>query len=281
MISQLVTRRAALQGLVATSLANAAQGIIDTHVHFYDPTRAEGVPWPSPRETVLYRPALPDAFEAMVKPFGVTRVIVVEASPWLEDNQWVLDLAKAHSLIAGTVGHVDPGAEFAAQIARFRRNPLFRGVRWGEATVTHSLADRDALRRLADAGLALDVIGSGAMLFDVARVSDAVPGLRIVIDHLPFAVPAGALEVLRGRRNVFAKVSGRIPDDAGARREQLREVREVFGRSRLMYASNWPVSDLVGGYAEKLKSLRAEFGDDEQFFSGVARVAYGLGSKSG
>lgn len=277
MIPQLVTRRAVLQGFAAASLAQAARlGIIDTHVHFYDPTRPGGVPWPNPTETTLYRPAMPDAFASMVKPFGVTGVIVVEASPWLEDNQWVLDLAKAHRLIAGTVGHVDPGPEFATQLARFRRNPLFRGIRWGEALLRGALTDSGPLRLLADAGMTLDVIGGGAMLFDVARVSDLVPGLRMVIDHLPFAMPAGALTALRGRRNVFAKVSGRIPEDARARRDQLREVREIFGRQRLMYASNWPVSDLVGGYAEKLKSLRDEFGDDEQFFSGVARVAYGL-----
>ena len=107
--------------------------IIDTHVHFYDPTRPGGVPWPDPKETVLYRPAMPDAFAAMVQPFGVTGVIVVDASPWLHDNQWVLDLAKEHKLILGTVGHLEPGKPlFREQLARFRRNPLYRGIRVGE-----------------------------------------------------------------------------------------------------------------------------------------------------
>jgi hypothetical protein len=30
---------------------------------------------------------------------------VVEASPWLEDNQWVLDLAKENRVIVGFVCH--------------------------------------------------------------------------------------------------------------------------------------------------------------------------------
>ena len=67
--------------------------IIDTHVHFYDPTRPQGIPWPGKNNKQLYRPVLPDEFKRLSKPFGVAGTIVVEASPWIEDNQWCLDLA--------------------------------------------------------------------------------------------------------------------------------------------------------------------------------------------
>ena len=57
------------------------------------------------------------------------RAIVVEASAWLEDNQWVLDLgAKSNPIIAGLVGHLSPGTpEFRQHLARFvsGKNPLF------------------------------------------------------------------------------------------------------------------------------------------------------------
>ena len=65
--------------------------IIDTHVHFYDPTRPQGIPWPGKNNKQLYRPVLPDEFKRLSKPFGVAGTIVVEASPWIEDNQWWLD----------------------------------------------------------------------------------------------------------------------------------------------------------------------------------------------
>ncbi len=29
--------------------------IIDTHIHLYDPMRPQGVPWPDPENTLLYR----------------------------------------------------------------------------------------------------------------------------------------------------------------------------------------------------------------------------------
>src|SRR5262245_62200533 len=79
--------------------AQPADEIIDTHTHFYDPTRPEGVPWPGKDDKLLYRKVLPRDFLKVASPVGVTRTIVVEASPWLEDNQWLLDLARRDKTI--------------------------------------------------------------------------------------------------------------------------------------------------------------------------------------
>ncbi len=43
----------------------ASPGIIDTHTHFYDPTRPQGVPWPPKDDAVLYRRVLPRDFRAL------------------------------------------------------------------------------------------------------------------------------------------------------------------------------------------------------------------------
>lgn len=269
------TRRTLLQGMLTCGVAPAAaaHGIIDAHVHFYDPTRPQGVPWPSPNSKILYRPVLPAPWVEMVRPLGVAGVMVVEASPWLEDNQWVLDLAKAHPIIVGTVGHLEPGKpEFRNQLARFWRNPLFRGIRLGEKPLHAALNDRDAmadLRRVADADMALDALGGGTLLSDVAKLSDAIPALRIVVDHLPFdTAPPGVLEYLHKRSNVFAKVSGvvrlvngSVPDSADFYRKPLDELWDVFGPERLIYASNWPVCEQIAPYATVLKVVREYFDD--------------------
>src|SRR5262245_12605261 len=90
--------------------AGAAQiPIIDCHIHLFDTTRPQGVPWPDKKDTVLYQPALPDRYRKIAVPLGITGAIEVEASPWLEDNQWVLDVAAKDSLIVGTVGNLEPG----------------------------------------------------------------------------------------------------------------------------------------------------------------------------
>jgi predicted TIM-barrel fold metal-dependent hydrolase len=106
--------------------------IIDTHTHFYDPTRPHGVPWPPQNDKVLYRRVLPADYKALPKPQPVTGTVVVEASPWVEDNQWILDLAAKETFIVGFVGNLAVGAEdFRPNLARFSTNQLFRGIRIG------------------------------------------------------------------------------------------------------------------------------------------------------
>ena len=106
--------------------------IIDTHIHLFDTTRAQGVPWPEKTDTILYRPALPERYRKVTQNLGVVGAIEVECSPWLEDNQWVLDLVARDSIIVGVIGDLEPGhPRFRAQLDRFARNPLFRGIRYG------------------------------------------------------------------------------------------------------------------------------------------------------
>jgi predicted TIM-barrel fold metal-dependent hydrolase len=115
------------------ALANAPrEPRIDAHTHFYDPRRPGGIPWPSKGDTVLYRPVLPDDLWRVAP--RLTGTVVVEASPRLEDNQWILDLAETDQhtdqRIVGCVGHLTPGTpEFASHLTRFAANRLFRGIR--------------------------------------------------------------------------------------------------------------------------------------------------------
>jgi predicted TIM-barrel fold metal-dependent hydrolase len=262
---------AAAAGLAAGQLRVAPRQIIDTHTHFYDPARPEGVPWPPKDDKILYRTVLPGEFVKLTKPFGVSGTIVVEASPWLEDNQWVLDVAKNHPAIVGVVGHLEPGQpEFPKHLERFVKNPLFRGIRLNRFKVT-SIADGVGnprfvadLKRMAAAGWEADVGSGPASLGDVVRLSDAAPDLRLVINHMPFDHPsgphadsrfkAGMREVAR-RPQVFVKVSHvlrrrgeTVPLEPAAYKAALDELWDIFGPDRLVYGSNWPVSDLLAPY---------------------------------
>ena len=86
--------------------------IIDTHIHIFDKTRPEGAPYPrdmpqggEPPQGMI---ALPNRYKAIVAPFGVVGAIIVEASPRVEDNQWLLDISANHPVIVGLVGRIDP-----------------------------------------------------------------------------------------------------------------------------------------------------------------------------
>ena len=273
------SRREFLSGAAAVAAASLFPGLaasastlrvpaVDTHTHFYDPTRPQGVPWPRASDTLLYRPHFPEEFRALATPHAVVGTVVVEASPWVEDNQWVLDLARDDPFILGLVGNLALGRpEFAAQLERFGRNPLFLGLRIGAGELTRGIGapafDAD-LRRLAERGLTLDLLGGPAMLPDVVRATRAAPGLRIVIDHLPFSAwdgdPAAARSALlpvSALATVYAKVSnvvrrggGSLPEGPAFYRPGLDVLWELFGPDRLVFGSNWPVSGNVAPYPE-------------------------------
>ena len=103
---------------------------IDTHIHLYDTQRPQGVPFPKPEDRRIYRPMLPADLRQVAEPAGVRGAVVIEASPWIEDNDWVLDLVANEPFICAVVGNLDPEAvEFPTLLERFARNPRFRGVR--------------------------------------------------------------------------------------------------------------------------------------------------------
>ena len=244
--------------------------MIDCHTHFYDPSRPQGVPWPRPSDAVLYRPVYPRDYRAVSRPLGVTGTVVVEASAWLDDNDWVLNLAAEDPLIVGFVGRLTLGdPSFAGVLSRLSRNPLFRGIRVSGAEID-GLTDTARLRdlaALADHDLSLDVNGGVTSLATVAAVARAVPGLRIIVDHVanvaidgkaPPADWVTGMALVSGRANVFCKVSGLVegtgrrdgkaPADVDFYRHVLDAVWERFGEERLLYGSNWPVSEVFAPF---------------------------------
>ncbi|MGI8602337.1 MAG: amidohydrolase family protein [Verrucomicrobiales bacterium] len=273
-----VSRRTFLAAAATSAVAStsgyhtvrANNQVIDCHTHFYDPTRPQGVPWPGKNETQLYRRVLPDEYKSLVAPHGITGTVVVEASEWLEDNQWILDLAKDEPFIKGFVGNLTPGhADFREHVERFSRASHFRGIRVSGGSVTKLTGPaklRD-LHALVDHDLSLDLNGATDSLAAVADVARALPKLRIIIDHVANVridggiPPADWREGIRrasAQPNVFCKVSGLVegtgkrlsaPRDLNFYRPVLDQVWSCFGEDRVVYGSNWPVSELFADFA--------------------------------
>jgi len=274
--------------------------IIDCHTHFYDPTRPEGVPWPA-KGTPLYRTVLPQHLRAQKAYRRLTGTVVVEASPRIEDNAWLLDLAKSDPFVVGVVGSLNPAdPEFASQVKRFAADGLFRGIRVSVESVVE-LLDRQRtadLKPLVDHDLALDVNGgpkSPAIVADLAR---QLPELRIVLNHIgnvritadepPPAWRAG-MRAAGEQTNVFCKISALLecaadpgkqaPIDLEIYRPYLDVVWNALGAERVIYGSNWPVSERAGDY-ETLQRIALEHASErglsalESFCAGNARRAY-------
>jgi len=256
--------------------------IIDTHTHFYDPFRPQGVPWPSKENKLLYRTVLPEHLKPLAAPEGVTGTVVVEASRWLEDNQWILDLAQNDPFIVGFVSSVVPNQPtFASELARFAASPLFRGIRVGGGLLADveqgSFLDDMAL--LAARDLSLDVlIGDPIQFAGLSVLAEQIPELRIVINHIGnMPIDGAALapewieryQAAASHPNLLMKVSGLLensvirpaPVETDFYRPLLDCLWNVFGGERLLFGSNWPVCEQAGSYETCVSIVRSYFGE--------------------
>jgi L-fuconolactonase len=277
-------RRRLMKSAAAVAVATAVEPIIsapasvpviDTHIHLFDPTRPGGVPWPEKSDPALYRPALPARYAQLARPHGVVGAIAVECSPWMVDNFWLEDTVEKSEVMLGFIGDLLPEApDFAATLDRLHRSPLFLGIRYGNLwgrdlhTAAHELPFITGLKQLAQAGLVLETANPDPTLIAaVVEISDRVPELRIVLDHLPHADPPAEATVLKiyeanlrelsQRPGVYVKgseiirrINGQVSLDVGAYKAGLDRLWDLFGEDRIYFGSDWPNSDSLANYDE-------------------------------
>ncbi len=255
--------------------------ILDAHIHLFDSARAQGVPWPG----AAALPATTERLRQVSASSGVSAAIHVEASDWEHDNDWVLQVSAADPFIAGVVGNLDPAhPAFARQLDRYQRFPKFRGLRYGNlwgrdlGQALSQPAFVAGLRELSRRQLSLDAANpTPELLEQLLRVTDLVPDLNLIVDHLPrLANPSEAVLREFARRNVFLKISYIPAQEEDAAQERIALLRDIFPENVLMYASDWPNS--AGhwrSYAENF-ALLAPPANPAQFYSLTARRAYRL-----
>ena len=278
--------------------------LIDTHIHLYDTTRPDGVPWPPPDDEVLYKPHLPAEYSKLAKAAGVTGVVIVEASDRLPDNKWVLNQVKGDPFYIALVGNIDPyRKDFAKQLRRLQKDSRFVGIRARNAEPI-DYTDEQVLsnfRRLEKAGLSLDILANGKGIEGVREVDELagkVPDLRIIVDHVlgydidgnpPPKEWLDAVKSLARHKNVYCKVSGLYqrcvlqpaPQDKDHYRAVLDPLWEYFGEDRLIYGSNWPCTKKSGNYASFVRLVNDYFSEKgqeacEKYFWRNAAAAYNL-----
>lgn len=252
-------------GLASNSLgANQDAPIIDTHIHLFDPTRPQGAPYRGPARSIYsIEGAFPQNYEPIARQHNVVGAVKVEASPWFEDNLWAIELCANSDVMVGYIGNFkidDP--DFPSYIDRFSRYEVFRGVRYGNlwgynigAQSTNPLAIQN-LKILSAGGFVLDTANPSLDLLQaVVRISDQVPELTIVLDHLPKFNPEPSelstyfrvLEEIAHRSNIVCKVSaiihrnnGVVSDRLVDHRERLDLIMETFGPDRVVFGTDWP-----------------------------------------
>ena len=277
--------------------------IIDCHQHLWDLSKVEYA-WLVPAYGPLYRTYLPTELEPQIKEAGVSATIMVQSANSYADTVYMLDQADVTPWMIGVVGWTDllDPADTAKAIERFSKNRYFRGVRHliHEEPDPHWLlqpAVWESLQLLAAAGYTFDVVATKHEHLEcLPTVSEHVPNLRMVIDHMaqpPFQ--AGELGqwgedmlAMAANPNIYVKISGlgtASGDWEGWSADSIRTIVhwtiDLFGAERCMLGGDWPVSVLAGGYVKAFtvyKQLLAERSpaEQEQISYKTAQAFYGV-----
>ncbi|UED84450.1 amidohydrolase family protein [Streptomyces profundus] len=279
--------------------------VIDAHHHFWQVSRQDQ-PWRTHQHHGIARDFEPEQLRPELTAAGVDATILVQSVDSAEENDRIVDYARRASFVAGLVGWLPLARPEAAraELGRLTADALC-GVRTLVARdpldwLTEP-ATVDLCHELAERGLAWDVVPvTDQQVRAVTALAGAVPGLRIVVDHLArppvergdLRAWADRLAALAAHPAVALKVSVGIDVltawerwDADALLPHVTEAVRYFGPERLMLASNWPVSllrrDYVGTLSD-LSDLLVRSGLDEESLAQVrgqtAARWYGVGA---
>ena len=276
---------AAAVGAGAIATAQAAHiPIIDCHIHLFDQTRPQGAPY-SGGGRGSTEPSLPPRYRRLAAPLGIVGAVEIEASPWVEDNLWVLEVEQSDPIMVGTIGNLQPDKpEFKEYLARYHKNRLFLGIRYGN-NWGYNLAGQvsnpvfiEGLKLMQQADLTLDTANPRPDLLEAAlTVTDKVPGLRVVIDHLPSmfvrpdanlrAAVEGTLRELAKRTQVYVKLSevlrlvdGKASTDPALYKPTLDYLFDIFGENQVIFGSDWPNQFAVDNLPAIVKIVQDYFG---------------------
>ncbi len=241
--------------------------VLDSHLHMWDPAVLDYDWLPIGLRRRFGPEQLADARSTSLGADAWAGVFVqADARPGqgLAEVDWVSALS-ASAGIRGIVAHasLERGAPIEEELDALRGRPLVVGVRRllqdepsGFATAGRFVV---GARRLASAGLTFDAGARWWQLPDVLALADAVPDLEIVLDHLGKpavggdAAPADTawrdhIRALAERPRTWCKVSGLPAETSGSWTAAqvvpfLDAALEAFGPDRLLFGSDWPVSD--------------------------------------
>lgn len=248
---------------------------IDSHQHYWNEKRCDYYWMGDKTPPLLRREYKPRDLALSLKQHRIQRTVLVQATDNTAETDYLLELARKDSSIAGVVGWLDlDSLSFPVQLDRYCRNRKFVGIR----PMLQDRPDNDAILRpqviqslklLAKRGFPFDILVYAHQLPYILKMLDRVPNLRAVVDHI-------AKPVIRERKlhpwkkhlaavakhpNVYCKLSGMVTEanlkswTVDDLRPYVEHAVDCFGLNRVMYGSDWPVCLLAGSYDRVISAL--------------------------
>lgn len=261
-------------------------GIVDAHQHFWDPV-ANYHPWlrdlpPIPFRygdyAAIRRRYLPDDYRADAAPWRIERSVYIETE-WdprdpAGEMAYVATLRGRYDLptVAIAQAWLDR-ADCAAVLESHARHDFVRGVRHkpranpapggGEPGGMADAVWRAGFARLRALGMHFELQTPWWHLHEAAALARAYPDTTIVLNHTGLPADRGADGIAGWKAamrqaadcpNIAVKISGigqaGRPWTVEANRDIVLATIDLFGTSRAMFASNFPVDSLAGSFAD-------------------------------
>ncbi len=224
----------------------------------------------------------------------------------LAESRWIDSVITNHGLPSVQVAKVDLAAPSAReQLAANAALASVRGIRdilnWhpdpvlshrDRADLIEDPAWRAGFAALREFDLSFDLQVFPAQLRQAASLAAEHGDIRIVLDHAGMPIDRDRdsldqwkwdLAAVAAEPNVTVKISALGTNDHHWTVDSIRRIVldtiDVFGPSRCMFASNFPVDGLYSGYGllyQAFATITAEFGGDERraLFADTARRFY-------
>ncbi len=245
--------------------------IIDTHVHFYDPSL--GVfSWP-PVDSEYYRSFMPDALFGEAGTEGVS-CVAVGCSDEFELNLKLLDALKDDGRVAAYIAQIDPSdPQCTAYVGRYAEKPKYRGFR---VNARNALPHGDRVSSMLTPGAVVELLGNWRYVIPWAEFIAAHPDTTFIVEHFGGylfegePVPEEYRDFCRqfaAFPNTAVKLSGFYtlccvspkPADAGLFRDAFSAMLDAFGPDRCMFGSDWPVAGVP--YSQCVSTFRELAGE--------------------
>ena len=267
--------------------------VVDSHHHFWDLSLGwhdwllgEPKPFLLGDYTALRRNYLPDDYAIDAFGVDVLATVHVEAecarSLALEETRWLHRLQQTHGVPNAVVAHAwlhDPQLE--DRLMAHAKYPMVKGLRSKPLTAdsptspfpqgSGSMSDPNwlaGMRQLAARDWSWDLRVPFWHLKEAAKLIAKVPELRIVLNHtgLPWDRSEDGLahwregmRALAAMPQVFCKISElgllHAAWTVESNRRVVVEAIDIFGPSRCMFASNFPVAGLRVGYLAQVLGI--------------------------
>ncbi len=276
---------------------------IDTHIHLYDTNREGSAVFLNPqRHENIYFPHLAEQFVDVASPAGVGFAVVVEASQRREDNFWLMNHVDTSDVLLAFIANLDPRDPwYTKDIDSLSQSTKFRGIRIRPSQPI-DLSDSLVIARLSELARRNLVLELGVQRVDpetAVAIAKLYPKMNIIINHLAGGrLPAdqdametwqNRLSVFASEPNVYCKVSALYsmsgqnpaPTHAAYYKPLIDPVVDAFGTDRVMFGSNWTLSDMLGSYDDLIRMLdtyckgKADLSAEQLFYENAKR-AYGL-----